>query len=133
MKEQFAKSVCLFLAEMLRTRKVTLHRGAEIARAMVLKLDEIETEEDFLRLTRELEYEFQELVALSHDLVFHQEVSRRQQMEQLVRAFVIHDLPGNPRQAVLIMEKALEPACSLEELATLFPDFAEFVAIEKLT
>ena len=127
LKEKLAKAVCLFLAEMLRTREVTLRRGAEIAAQVVDQLGEIKSEIHFLEIVREMEYEFQELKQLEKDLVFYHEVDKREKMEKLVRQYAVNYLPDNPEAAVDIMEEALKPDITLEDLAKKFVDFAKFI------
>lgn len=129
MKEKLAKAVCLFLAEMLRSRKASLRRSADIAAAVVVKLDNIQSEEEFLSLIRGLEYEFQELRHLDRDIVFYHQVSEREKLEKLVREFAVRCLPDDPQRAVILMEEALKAESTLESLGRQFPDFAEFIAI----
>lgn len=119
--------MCLFLAEMLRTRRVSLRRGADIAAAIVVKLDQIQSEAEFLQLVKQLEYEFQELQHLEQDLTFYHKVSQREKLEKLVREFAIQNLPDDPHRAVALMEEALLPGVELSELTKNFPDFGEFV------
>jgi len=126
-QESLARVVCLFLAEMLRTREVSLKRGAEIAERIVVKLSEVETEQHFLEIIKRLEYDFQELRHLHRDLIFYHEVSDREMMEKLVREFAIQQLPNEPQRAVGLMEQALKPEISLRDLTNDHPGFAEFV------
>ncbi|MBI4050036.1 MAG: hypothetical protein HY398_01145 [Candidatus Doudnabacteria bacterium] len=127
-QEEMAKAVCLFLAEMLRTRRATLKRCAEIAASVVDKLDMIRTEVEFLSAVRQMESDFQELTHLESDLTFRYQVAERQKMEELVREFAIANLPGDPERAVVIMEESLKAGSTLEGLQKKFPDFNEFVA-----
>lgn len=127
LQEELAKAVCLFLAEMLRTRNTSLERSAEIAAAVVEKLPTIESEAEFLEIVRTMEADFQELKVLEEDLAFHHQADARQKMEQLVREFAIGSLPGDPERAVVIMEESLKPGSTLASLREKFADFNEFV------
>ena len=71
LKENMSKAVCLFLAEMLRTRKVKLDRCADIAAEIVNRLESIGSEKQFLDAVKELEFEFQELKTLKNDLLHY--------------------------------------------------------------
>jgi len=127
LKEKLARAVCLFLAEMLRTRKLNLDRSAEIAARVVERLDKIETELNFLEAVRQLEFEFQELNILEQDLINLYGMSERKKMENYVRQYAIHRLPNNPEAAVEIMEEALKPDTTLDDLAAKFSEFAKFL------
>jgi len=98
LKENMSKAVCLFLAEMLRTRKVKLDRCADIAAEIVNRLESIGSEKQFLDAVKELEFEFQELKTLKNDLLQVTSMSSRQQMEQIVREYAIQILPHDPKQ-----------------------------------
>lgn len=128
LKEKLSKAVCLFLAEMLRTRSMSLERSAEIAAGIVEQLDEIQNEMHFLEVVREMEYEFQELKQLERDLVFYNQVGERERMEEVVRQYAINYLPDNPEAAVEIMEKALLSGTTLDDLIHEFPEFEKFVS-----
>ena len=122
LSEKFATAVCEFLSEMLRTRRVSLARGTEIAAALVPRLQDIRTEEEFHRAVRELEFEFQEMRQLSDELQLHSKISERKQMEKLVRDFAARELPENPSAAVKIMQDALQPEMTLDWLLRKYPE-----------
>ena len=122
LREKFATAVCEFLSEMLRTRRVSLARGTEIAAALVPRPQDIRTEEEFHRAVRELEFEFQEMRQLSDELQLHSKISERKQMEKLVRDFAARELPENPSAAVKIMQDALQPEMTLDWLLRKYPE-----------
>ena len=121
-----SKAVCLFLAEMLRTRKVKLDRCADIAAEIVNRLESIGSEKQFLDAVKELEFEFQELKTLKNDLLQVTSMSSRQQMEQIVREYAIQILPHDPKQSILLLEEALKSESTLISLSKRFPAFAKF-------
>lgn len=125
-QEQLARSVCDFLSEMLRTKQVSLERGAEIASAVTHRLQTIRSESDFLDAVRELEFDFQELHALHSELQMHSRLSDRQSMEHLVRLYAADILVRDPKGAVTIMEEALRPDVTLDWLLRKYPAFNQF-------
>jgi len=126
LKENMSKAVCLFFAEMLRTRKVKLDRCADIAAEIVNRLESIGSEKQFLDAVKELEFEFQELKTLKNDLLQVTSMSSRQQMEQIVREYAIQILPHDPKQSILLLEEALKSESTLISLSKRFSDFAKF-------
>lgn len=125
--EHYSKSVCFFLSEMLRTRQVTLERAADIASRIIKKIDEVQTEDEFLELIRILEQEFQVLQVLEDEISFVQDTTERMDMEKMVREFAINHLPDDPDRALAIMEDALLPNTDLEQLCLKYQDFNNHV------
>ncbi len=125
-KEQYAKSVCFFLAEQLRTRKVELKRCAEIAQKVVENINLLETEQDFLRLIKEMTSDFEELISLDRRVTFHIQVTDREKLEGDVREFAIHLIGHDPILVTTILSEAMKQGSSLPDLYSKFPQFQEF-------
>ena len=132
-KEEYAKSVCLFLAELLRTRKITLARAAEIAQKVLDHINLIDTEADFLKLIKEMTYDFEELFRLEERVIMHMETGRRQQMEDKVREFVIMVMVTDSSLALSVLQAAINEEAKLEDLCGKFPQFKEFLTDPKLS
>src|SRR3989338_4150956 len=94
-KDAYAKSVCYFLAEQLRTRRISLTRAAEIAQKMVANIRLIDREEDFLTLIKSLSGDFEELVQLEDRVSMSMHVGKRKELEIKVLEFVVRILPHN--------------------------------------
>lgn len=127
-REALSRCVCLFLAEMLRTRKVSLSRAADIAAVTLMEFDKIFSEAEFLEAIRRLEFEFQEIKYLEQDVLLFSQISERERMEHLVKEFVIKKLPTDPKLPLDIMQQALVSGSTLESLSRRFSDFALFVS-----
>ena len=125
-KEEYAKAVCMFLAEMLRTRKVSLSRSAEIAQKVVDNINLIDTEEDFLRLIKELTSDFEELFKLQKIVLLDVERSQRRDMEETVREYVINIMGTDARQALDVLVEAVKAESQLPQLCAKFPKLKEF-------
>lgn len=126
-KNQFAYMVCLFLAEGMRTRKLSLKRAGEIAEKVLANINLIDTEEDFLKLVKELSKDFDELVLLENKVLKQRILDQKRNMESHVRNFSIQILPSNPKLALLILEKAAENDMTVETLAQTFPEFDQYL------
>ncbi len=125
-KEQYAKSVCFFLAELLRTRKVELKRAAEIAQKVVENINLLETEQDFLRLIKELAADFEELFHLERRVTFNIQVSDREKLESEVREFAVVAITRDPVLVTSVLTEAMKQGSSIRELSSKFPQFQEF-------
>jgi len=126
-KEQYAKTVCLFLAEQLRVKKIGLQRAADIAQKVVYNINLMDTEADFLRLVKELSKDFDELFRLEDRVFFNMIADERKQMENLVRNFAIQILSQDPNMALDIMLEAIKEETKVETLAAKFPKFNDYI------
>ncbi len=125
-KENYAKSISLFLAELLRTRKVQLSRAAEIAQQVLANINLIETEEQFLKFIKLLSSEFEELTRFQDKISFDIQQHSREYLEDSVRQFVILYLSQDVRLACSVLEEAVQPGCTVEQLCGRYPQFKEF-------
>lgn len=126
-KEEYAKSVCLFLAELLRTRKISLQRAAEIAQKVVDHVNLLDTEADFLKLIKELTYDFEELFKLEQRVMMHMETSKRLELENRVREFVIGVMGYDPNLALSVLQAAISEQTDMTNMCAKFPQFKEFI------
>ncbi len=130
-KEEFAKVVCLFLAEQLRIRDITLSRAAEISKKVLQHINLLDQESDFLKLIQELAKDFEELHKLEKRVFFYMEEDQRKTMESHVKDFVIHILTQDMQLALQIMERTIKEGSDLSSLTNQFPKFKEFMEESK--
>ena len=130
-KEEYARSVCFFLAELLRTRKITLKRSAEIAQKMVDHINLIDNEQDFLKLIKELTYDFEELFQLEQRVTMHMHSTQREAMEGVVREFVVSIMARDTQLALSVLLEAIKDNAQINDLMIKFPQLKEFAEIKK--
>lgn len=126
-KDQYAKAVSMFLAELLRTRRIGLNRAADIAQKVVANLNLLDSEARFLQFIKELSGDFEELFQLEARVDMHMKFSARHDFEQKVREFAISTLPTDANLACLVLQEAVSENCESEELSAKFPQFKEFI------
>jgi hypothetical protein len=126
-KDEYAKAVCYFLAELLRTRKITLTRSAEIAQKVVDHINLIDSEEDFLRLIKEMTSDFEELFQLTERIHMNIKVDTRKDLDGQVREFVIRTLPQDTKLALDVLLSAIQQDAKVDDLCVKFPQFKEFL------
>ncbi len=122
-KEQYAKMVCLFLAEGLRTRRIAIKRAHEIAEKVLVHINLLDAESDFLALIRELAHDFEELETLEGKLLKQQALSKRRELELKVTEYATTILSSDPQQAFAILEDAASDQATLDSLRGKYPDF----------
>ena len=126
-KNQYAKSICYFLAELLRTRRISLERAADISQKMIDNINLLDSEHDFLQLTKTLAQDFEELIYLKERISLDIGVLKRKDLEDKVRQFVVNVLPNDTTLALNILEEAIKSDIELSELGKKFPEFGQFL------
>lgn len=126
-KEEYAKITCLFLAEQLRIRRITLKRVGEIAEKVARHINLINTERDFAALINELSKDFEELLMLGERLQFRLSVDDRKKNEQLIKQFAIFMLPQDSHLALSVMQEAAKEPFDFNLLLSKFPNFKQFI------
>ena len=126
-QEQYSKSVALFLAELLRTRKITLQRAADIASKVVQNLNLLDTEQDFLRLIKEMSGDFEELMYLQELVQIDVRVNERKEMENHVRHFAVKIMVTDIKLASQVLQDATAENIKFEDLRTKYPELDAFV------
>lgn len=129
-KDEYAKSASYFLAELLRTRKISLKRVAEIGQKVIDHINLIDTEQDFLKLVKELSADFEELNTLGDRVQMSIGISQRKSLEHKVLDFVAFILPQDTTVALAILQEAVKEDVRLEDLCGKFPRFGQFIAIK---
>jgi hypothetical protein len=127
-KEEYAKMVCLFLAEGLRTRRIPMKRAGEIAEKVLQNINLLDTETDFLQLVKELAKDFEELVVLEGKLAKSIETGEKRHAESLVREFAIGLLSSDSKTALAILQDAATGHTNMAELESKYPKFKEFTS-----
>jgi hypothetical protein len=126
-RHDYALAVCHFLAEGLRSRQISLMRGAEIAEKVIQNLNLIDTEYDFLRLVKELSKDFEELLQLEQRISMFIKGDERKKMELEVKEFVVMSLAQDAASAVQLMEAAIKDGADTKGLAQRFPKFKAYL------
>lgn len=129
-KEEYAKAVCLFLGEMLRTRKIGLTRSAEIAQRVVENINLIDSEQHFLTIIKELSKDFEELHRLEKIVIKDIQINQRHAMEEKVREYVVGIMASDTKQALAILVEATADGAELESLLIKFPDFGKYAKVK---
>ncbi|HEX9503167.1 MAG TPA: hypothetical protein VF974_02490 [Patescibacteria group bacterium] len=126
-KNEYARHVSLFLAELLRSRKISLERAAEIAQKVVENINLIDSEHNFLQFVKELTLDFDELFPFEERVHMHVHVGERRDLERKVRGYAVHIMPSDLNQALAILQEALKDEVQLPDLYVKFPQFKQFI------
>lgn len=126
-KNEYAKSVCFFLVELIRTRKIGLKRAAEIADRVVSNINLVDTEADFLRLVKTISSDFEEVARLEERIYMSIHVNKRKELETRVREFVVVIMLQDMKLALDVLQEAIRDEVSVDDLCLKFPQFKQFI------
>lgn len=126
-KNNSAHLFCLFLAEEMRLRRISLGEAKEMARAVVAHKNLIDNEEHLLKLVMELSKDFPELKKFEQKLAIYIEKKTRSDAEKKVTEFVALIMDTDQNLAMQILDDAIDSGNSLEKLGAKYPKFAEFL------
>lgn len=126
-KDDYARTVTAFLAESLRTRKVSLERSVEISDKVVQNINLLDTEQDFLKLIKELSKDFEELHKLEERVVLLIKSDQRKKMETKVQEYATEAIMYNVQEATQLMEAAMQENATLDQLSLDFPQFKKYL------
>jgi|GEM_PF-1292779 len=119
--------VSLFLAELLRSRRASLSRAAEVASHVVQKLSTLRSEDDALTLLGTLEHEFAEVIALKQALHFGYREEDIRVYEREIREYAATIFGTDMVLSSSFLKDAAEPAASIQTLCLKYPDFCQYL------
>jgi hypothetical protein len=125
-QEHYGRMVCLFLAEGLRTRHISVKRAADIAEKVLAHFNLLDSETAFMSFVKELSLEFQELGKLQSKIVKDSHHANRRGWEKAVQEYATGILHSDSRHALDILESASHPDAKLEDILKKFPRFKQF-------
>ncbi|MGE5392841.1 MAG: hypothetical protein ACM3NH_03810 [Candidatus Saccharibacteria bacterium] len=126
-KQEYARAVCVFLADGLRSKRIPLQHAAEIAEKVVENINLIDSEEDFLKFIKNLSKDFEEMVRLEDRVYLNMKIDKRKTLEAKVRGFVVMLLQSDLRQSVEILDEAVKGEADIDALGTKFPKFRQYL------
>ncbi|HEX5429703.1 MAG TPA: hypothetical protein VFX17_01310 [Patescibacteria group bacterium] len=126
-KDNAAHLFCLFLAEEMRKRTISLGQAKEMARAVVAHKNLVDNEEHMLRLVIELSKDFPQLKNFEKKLAEYIEKTTRSKQELLITEFVSQIMDSDPNQAMRILDDAIESSYNLDALKAKYPELGQFL------
>lgn len=123
----YRQLIALFLAEVIRSRHTTIHRAAEVARAVVHGFEQIHTEEDALRYVTDIEREFEEVGRLRQALHFGNKPFEVSVYEQEIREYAARLFEQDMVTSSEFLQVAAKKHMTIQELCVKYPDFCEYL------
>ncbi|MBX4186850.1 MAG: hypothetical protein KW802_01140 [Candidatus Doudnabacteria bacterium] len=126
-KNEYAKHVSLFLAELLRTRKIDLERAADIAQKVLQNINLIDNEQHFLQFVKELSRDFEELFPFETKMQMHVRSNVRKDVERKVQSYAVHMMSHDMGESLAILQEAIRDEVNLVQLCQKFPKFQQYI------
>lgn len=125
--DDFKKLVALFLSEIIRSRKTSLRRAAEIAGRVVKSLPILSDEKLILNFLTEVEKDFEEVGSLKQVLHFGYKEYDIRVFEHEIKQYAAQVFEQNMITSVNFLNDASSPNINIQELCLKYPDFCSFL------
>ncbi|MCL5774591.1 MAG: hypothetical protein M1333_00085 [Patescibacteria group bacterium] len=123
----FKQLVAMFLAEVVRSRRTSLARAAEISDRVIQLLPDMKTEAEALSLLTEVEKEFEEMVVLKQALHFGYKENDVQVYEHDIKDYAAEIFSKDMSLSVAFLHDAARPGMDIQKLCLKYPDFCDYL------
>ena len=123
----FVKLVAYFLAEIVRSRRASISRAAEISEEVVKNLSQFSSEAAALNWVQEISREFEELGDLKQALKFNYHPSDIGVYQDEVKDFASRLLERDMRRSSEFLNDASAKQNTIQQLCIKYPDFCNFL------
>ncbi len=123
----FVQLVAFFLAEIIRSRRTSIRRAAEISELMVRNLPSLTSEAAALGWIEKLERDFEELTDLRQALSFKYDTSNIKVYDGEIRQYASILFERDMAQSAAFLKDAAQPGMVIQELCIKYPDFCDYL------
>jgi hypothetical protein len=125
--QTFNNLVALFLAEAIRSRRMSLARAAEISHRVVSHMDMLNSEDQALELLTNIEKDFEEVASLKQALHFGYRPSDVKIYETEIRDYASKIFAWDITLSNAFLQDAAKPGASIQELCLKYPEFCQYL------
>lgn len=127
LSQNFSELAALFLAEIIRSRKTSLGRAAEISRQVLRMLPQMNSEGETLSALTEIEKEFDEVRSLKQALNFGYKASDIKVYEKEIKEFASRVLTYDINLSSVFLQDAARRDTTIQELCVKYPEFCNYL------
>ncbi len=124
---QFKQLVAMFLAEVIRSRRTSLARAAEISDRVIQLLPQMKSESETLALLTDVEKDFEEMVVLKQALHFGYQETDIQVYEHDIKEYAAQVFGKDMSLSVAFLQDAARPGMDIQRLCVKYPDFCQYL------
>ncbi len=125
--EGFNQIVALFLSEVLRSRKTSIKRAAEISSRLTEGLLKVQTEPEVLGLLTAMEKDFEELSTLKEALHFGIKESDLRIYEHEIKEYAAELSKADLVRSAKFLQDAARKNNTIQQLCLQYPDFCRLL------
>jgi len=118
----------MFLAEVIRSRRTSLSRAAEISDRVIQLLPQMKTEAETLNLLTDVEKDFEEMVVLKQALHFGYSETDVLVYEHDIKEYAARIFTEDMALSVAFLQDASKPGMDIQRLCLKYPDFCQYLA-----
>ncbi len=115
------------MAEVIRTRKTSLARAAEICHRVVASLPSLNSESQALSMLTEIEKDFEEVSLLKQVIHFGSALSEAKIYESEIKDYASKTFPKDIMASNSFLQDAAAPGTTIQELCLKYPEFADYL------
>jgi hypothetical protein len=124
---QFRQMAGMFLAEVIRSRRVSLRRAAEISHQVVIILPKISSEKDALALLTEVEKDFEEITVFKQALHFGYSDTDIRVYEREIKEYAAKIFTQDMPFSASFLQDASKQEMDIVKLCLKYPNFCEYL------
>jgi hypothetical protein len=125
--QTFYNLVALFLAEAIRSRRMSLARAAEISHRVVSRINMLNSEGQALELLTTIEREFEEVTSLKQALHFGYHPSDVKIYETEIRDYASKIFTRDINLSNAFLQDAAKTGASIQQLCLKYPEFCQYL------
>lgn len=119
--------VALFLAEAIRSRRMSISRAAEISQRVVSNLPRVSSENEVLNMLTDISRDFDEVVVLKQALHFGHHPSDVKIFESEIKYYASEILENDIDASNAFLQYAAQPGMTIQQLFLKYPTFCQFL------
>jgi hypothetical protein len=123
----FSQLVALFLSEILRSRKTSLKRIAEIASLVVEKMKNQNSETEVLKIITDIQKDFEEVSILKQTLHFGYGKLEAAAFEREIKEYASLVFSYNLAESAEFLQEASKGNANIQELCLKYPKFCSYL------
>lgn len=127
LNQNFTQLVAMFLAEILRSRKTSLRRAAEISQRVLNLLPKMRDEGEALSALTEIEKEFDEVKSLKQALNFGYKTDDIKVYEKEIKDYASKIFIKDMHMSSAFLLDAASAGMTIQELCVKYPDFCSYL------
>lgn len=123
----FSKLVAMFLSEIIRSRRTSIVRAAEISELVVENMNKISSETEALNLLTEIERDFEEVINLKQVLHFGYNETDIKVYEKEIKEFAAEIFVKDMVLSTNFLHDAATEGVTIQKLALKYPEFCRYM------